>query len=537
MGRKMRSTTEQGATPLKRILIPAGGAIVAAGMLAAGLVGTASASSDIASDAMAKAADAKAIVDFWSDTNGAALKAAKESNNWDTAEVATKLVTKGSPAAPDTKPGSTKPINESTTTKTQNVNIPRTIGKVFFVNSKGEKRWCSATSVQSNYKNLVATAGHCVYDTATNSDLMSKWVFVPGYYQGKTPFGIYVGKQAFTHTDFDVYEDYDRDYAFVTVYNGINVTGGTSKQVSRSEFKAWPGVKEVKNVEISKDEYDHGSIDPTSPDAYWSKHEKAAQPTGPDFPGAVLGKREVTKVFYEGARSGKGTDFKFGEPITENVTYVDALRYLKHQNPAWNPNNPFPLPTPTAEYPGSVRLDGHGNATITHYWVQTWSKPGRDAKYYKVGFFIIENAAKDMGTLGANVGQQGVSWNQPVKKAVRVFGYPAAPQPDGQKTFTGVTPKNCYGTTTAKLVGDSAKKIEEHVALKCSMTEGADGGPWLLNYKNSTRLGFVNGVTSTFNDQDANKRIDFISSPYFDGETKAVYDAARIFASGPIIMK
>jgi len=526
MGRKMRSTTEQGATPLKRILIPAGGAIVAAGMLAAGLSGTASASSDVTTDAMAKAADAKAIVDFWSDTNNAALKAAKESNNWDTKEVATKLVTKSAPAAPDTKPGSTTPINESTTTKTQNVNVPRTIGKVFFVNSKGEKRWCSATSVQSNYKNLVATAGHCVYDTATNSDLMDKWVFVPGYYQGKTPFGIYVGKQAFTHTDFDVYEDYDRDYAFVTVYNGINVTGGTSKQVSRGDFKAWPGVKEVKKVEISEAEWKSGHHDPTQLDSYWVEAGTADKATGPDFPGAQLGKVEVPWSVYKNAHSGQGTGRKFGEPVTENVTYEDALAYLKGQN---GPKK--------ADFPGLVHVDRRGNSTITHFYVQQWFKPGSARKYFKVGFFIIEDAAKDMGTLGANVGQQGVSWNQPVKKAVRVFGYPAAPQPDGQKSFTGVTPKNCYGTTTAKLVGDAAKKIEEHVALKCSMTEGADGGPWLLNYKNSTRLGFVNGVTSTFNDQDGNKRIDFISSPYFDGETKAVYDAAKIFASGPIILK
>jgi hypothetical protein len=501
---------------LKRILIPAGGAIVAAGMLAAGLVGTASASSDIASDAMAKAADAKAIVDFWSDTNGAALKAAKESNNWDTAEVATKLVTKGSPAAPDTKPGSTKPINESTTTKTQNVNIPRTIGKVFFVNSKGEKRWCSATSVQSNYKNLVATAGHCVYDTATNSDLMSKWVFVPGYYQGKTPFGIYVGKQAFTHTDFDVYEDYDRDYAFVTVYNGINVTGGTEKQVSKSDFDAYPGVKEAKDVEISRDEFKAGRVDPTKTESYWAKFGTHSKNVGPDYPGAEVTKVETDKWGYDHAGVGKGNGFKFGEPVVSVLTKSQADRY--HGK-------------------GEVHSDRRGNYTLTEYFVQQWKVPGTDTKFYKTAFYIVDGAAKDMGKLGDAVGQQGVSWNQPVKKAVRVFGYPAAAHPDGQKNFTGVTPKNCYGTTTSKLVGDAAKKIEEHVALKCSMTEGADGGPWLLNYKNSTRLGFVNGVTSTFNDQDANKRIDFISSPYFDGETKAVYDAARIFASGPIIMK
>jgi len=45
----------------------------------------------------------------------------------------------------------------------------------------------------------------------------------------------------------------------------------------------------------------------------------------------------------------------------------------------------------------------------------------------------------------------------------------------------------------------------------------------------------VNGVTSTFNDQDGNKRVDYISSPYFDGETAAVYKSAANVWSGKII--
>ncbi|MGW4794826.1 trypsin-like serine peptidase, partial [Nonomuraea sp. NPDC004297] len=184
---------------MKRILIPAGGAILATGMLAAGLAGTASADTDIAKDNMAtSAANAKAIAQFWADNNGAALKAATESNVWDKADVA-KLQSKGGSSS-DTKPGSTAPIGEEkkTTAKVQNVNMPKTIGKVFFVNAKGEKKWCSGTSIQSKYRNLVSTAGHCVYDTGANADVMSKWVFVPGYYQGRAPWGVYVGKQAFT---------------------------------------------------------------------------------------------------------------------------------------------------------------------------------------------------------------------------------------------------------------------------------------------------------------------------------------------------
>ncbi|MFI7128289.1 trypsin-like serine peptidase [Nonomuraea sp. NPDC050153] len=510
---------------MKRILLPAGGALVATGLLAAGLAGTAQADSDVASDPMAtSAANAKAIAEFWADNNGAALRAAKESNNWDKSDVA-KLQSKGGYSA-DTKPGSTAPIGQEkkTTVKVQNVNMPKTIGKVFFVNSKGEKKWCSATSIQSQYRNLVATAGHCVYDTATNSDVLSKWVFVPGYYQGKTPFGIYVGKQAFTHYDFDVYEDYDRDYAFVTVYNGVKLGGGTPKQVSKADWDKYTGIKDAKDVEISREEFLKGQLDPTRTEAYWVKEGTAPEATGPDYPGAAVGKVEVTEDVYKDAKVGKGNGFKFGEPVTEIVTDAEAAAYKAKQGDK-----------PTDKYPAKVVKDERGNWTITHYYVQQWYKPGSEAKYYKTVFFIVEGFAKDAGRLGDNVGGQGFAWNQPTGKYVRVFGYPAAPHPDGNKNFTGVTPKWCYGKTTKKLVGSAAKKIEEHVALKCAFTEGADGGPWLYKYSNSKRLGYVNGVVSTFNDQDGNGRVDYISSPYFDGETNVVYKAAAASWSGKLV--
>ncbi|MEV4565938.1 hypothetical protein AB0K12_19430 [Nonomuraea sp. NPDC049419] len=510
---------------MKRILIPAGGVIAATGLLAAGLAGTASAASDVAKDNLAtSAANANAIASFWAENNGAALKAATESNVWEKSDVA-KLQSKGG-STTDTKPGSTAPIGEEkkTAAKVQNVNMPKTIGKVFFVNGKGEKKWCSATSIQSQYRNLVATAGHCVYDTGANADVMDKWVFVPGYYQGKAPWGIYVGKQAFTHYDFDVYEDYDRDYAFVTVYNGVKVDGSeSSKNVSKAEWDKYTGLKDSKDVEISKEEYLKGSVDPTSTESYWVKRGSAPEATGPDFPGATVGKVEVSEGRYNRAGIGKGNGRKFGEPVTENVTANEAAAYKAKQR-----RNSF-------KYPAKVERDRRGNWTITHFFVQQWYKPGSDTKFYKTVFYIIDHKSLDAGRLGDNVGGQGFAWNQPTGKAIRVFGYPAAAHPDGNKNYTGITPKWCYGKTTKKLVGSAAKKIEEHVALKCAMTEGADGGPWLYNYSNAKRLGYVNGVTSTFNDQDGNGRVDYISSPYFDGETNTVYKAAAASWSGKVV--
>jgi len=502
---------------LKRILIPAGGAVLATGLLAAGLAGNAQAASDVASDPMAaSAANAKAIAEFWADNNGAALRAAKESNVWDKGDVA-KLQSKGGYSA-DTKPGSTAPIGQEkkTTVKVQNVNMPKTIGKVFFVNSKGEKKWCSATSIQSQYRNLVATAGHCVYDTATNSDVMSKWVFVPGYYQGKSPWGIYVGKQAFTHYDFDVYEDWDRDYAFVTVYNGVKLGAGTPKQVTKAEWDKFTGVKDAKDQEITQAEYQkckdlNGG---ETPDC-WAKATDFDDLVGPDYAGAIKVLKEVSKEQFDAAPTGKKNGAKAEQAtVTENVT--------ESQYKAYNGA-------------GYKKIDDKGNFTITHYFLKYWVKRTTEVKYYKTTFFIIDGYAKDAGRLGDNVGGQGFAWNQPTGKPVRVFGYPAAPHPDGNKNYTGVTPKWCYGPTTKKLVGSAAKKIEEHVALKCAFTEGADGGPWLYKYSNSKRLGYLNGVVSTFNDQDGNGRVDYISSPYFDGETNTVYKAAANVWSGKIV--
>ncbi|WP_262380328.1 trypsin-like serine peptidase [Nonomuraea sp. PA05] len=367
---------------IKHTLAPIGGGLAAAALLGASLAGSAQATADPhwKSSESVSAANAKAIAQFWFENNGAALEAATYVEE-DTTKV-DKLTSTGT-ATTDTKAGSVAPTGTTTSTsKSKNVNLPKTIGKVFFVDQDGEKHWCSATSIQGKYANLVATAGHCVYDTANDEQLMDNWVFVPGYYQGKAPWGIYVGKQAFVHYDYSVYEDYDRDYGFVSVYNGVTIS--------------------------------------------------------------------------------KSTD------------------------------------TDSRKHHGSIEVE-------------------------------------DAGRLGDNVGGQGISWNQPLKKAHYVFGYPQAAHPDGNKPFTGVTPKWCYGTTTAKTVGSAAKKIEEHVGLKCSMTAGADGGPWLLKYSSAKRTGYLNGVTSSFYDQDENDRVDYISSPYFDGETYSVYTAASAVWSGKLV--
>ncbi|MGW2151751.1 hypothetical protein ACWCOT_46195 [Nonomuraea bangladeshensis] len=500
---------------MKRILLPAGGAILATGLLAAGLAGTASASGVVDDAPLTPNNKVAETVDFWLKANGAALRAASV-YRYDYKEV-NKVVMKGG-YTPDTKPGSTAPIGEEkkTTVKVQNVNLPKTIGKVFFEGRDGKLYWCSATSIQSTYHNLVSTAGHCVYQTGANGHVLDKWVFVPGYYQGKAPWGIYVGKQAFTHYDFANYEDYDRDYAFVTVYNGITLGNGDKKVVSKAEWDKYEGIKDAVDVEIGYDEYKK-TVDLNggeSTDA-WAKPGSKVDYVGPDYKGPKeLAKIEVSKETYEAAKIGDGNGTKAGFPVTENVTEAEYKAYSGL---------------------GYRKIDGKGNFTITHYYVKQWVKKTNDTKFYKTVFYVFSGFSKDVGRLGDNVGGQGFAWNQPTGKYVRTFGYPGGEHPDGSKPYTGVTPKWCYGKTNTKRTVVAAIKAEELVSLKCAVTPGYNGSPWLLKYSNAKRLGYVNGVTSAvFGDLDGNNRYDTIYSSYFDGETAAVYKAAAAVWSGKV---
>ncbi|MEV4107171.1 hypothetical protein [Nonomuraea sp. NPDC049695] len=505
---------------MKRILLPAGGAILATGLLAAGLASTAQADDTLSSDALATQAQAVETLNFWTASNNAALKQATAFNP-DALEV--QKLSSGGGYSADTKPGSTAPIGEEkkVAAKVQNVNFPKTTGKVFFQGTDGKLYWCSGTSIQSQYRNLVATAGHCVYDIGGNDEVVSKWVFVPGYYQGKAPFGVYVGKQAFTHYDFDVYEDFDRDYAFVTVYDGIGGVLNAADKVTYEQYRdaaAKGQATSTKKVEVSKDEFDKAQ---NTPDKVYYDVElgKNSTEAGPDKVGSVVDKVEVTEAEYNAAKAkgtGRGQGFPYGEPIVENVDKATWTSY-------------------TGKGKKSADADTFGNYTITHYYIQSWYVPGTSTKYYRTDFYVVSHKIKSIGRLGDVVGGQGFAWNQPAGKVVRAFGYPYGPHLDGSKPYTGVTPKWCYGKTAKKALLIPSKRVEEQLSLKCAVTAGYDGGPWLANYSNAKRLGYVNGVTSLIADVDGNKRYDTITSPYFDGETNVIYQAAAKAWSGKLI--
>jgi hypothetical protein len=68
----------------------------------------------------------------------------------------------------------------------------RTEGKVFFTLGPPDAGdyACSGTAVRSPGRSLVWTAGHCVYDAGVlGGGYATNWEFVPGYSDGRKPFG------------------------------------------------------------------------------------------------------------------------------------------------------------------------------------------------------------------------------------------------------------------------------------------------------------------------------------------------------------
>ncbi|WP_101787460.1 trypsin-like serine peptidase [Nonomuraea indica] len=209
---------------MKRML-----AVLAAGLLTSGLVAEPAQASTVVSHALVTDATARDVAAFWLGDGGANLRNATP---YDVQTVVVGERVPGAPIPTDTKPGTVVPllpgVSGSPTDRT-----PTTTGKVFFVGADGRPHWCTGTAVQSSYRNLVATAGHCVYDTQRTEATLDKWVFVPGYSAGTAPWGLYVGKQASTDYDFRMYTDYDRDYAFVNVYGGVVPSSGGPADVGR----------------------------------------------------------------------------------------------------------------------------------------------------------------------------------------------------------------------------------------------------------------------------------------------------------------
>ncbi|MFC4004662.1 trypsin-like serine peptidase [Prauserella oleivorans] len=91
--------------------------------------------------------------------------------------------------------------------------VTTTAGRVFFTFA-GSPASCSGNAVTSENRSVVITAGHCVkYEGSWHTD----WIFVPGYHDGRAPYGEWPATRTLTTREWDEREDLDFDVGAAVV--------------------------------------------------------------------------------------------------------------------------------------------------------------------------------------------------------------------------------------------------------------------------------------------------------------------------------
>jgi hypothetical protein len=118
------------------------------------------------------------------------------------------------------------------------------------------------------------------------------------------------------------------------------------------------------------------------------------------------------------------------------------------------------------------------------------------------------------GQLVPFTGAQGIRFNVAAQRYVWAFGYPASDSRWPAYTYSGEDMIYCPGMTIP--VGAN------HLALPCTMTGGASGGPWLTDVDYTSWLGYVNSVNS-----HKPWGGTYMGGPYFGGAELNLYNYAR----------
>ncbi len=99
-----------------------------------------------------------------------------------------------------------------------------TIGALFYTTGSGA-HFCTASVVDSNRENLIMTAAHCVYSSGYSVNIE----FVPGYHDGRRPYGTWLIQAVVVAKGWRQRHDPDLDFAFLTVAP----PGGSGRPIQR----------------------------------------------------------------------------------------------------------------------------------------------------------------------------------------------------------------------------------------------------------------------------------------------------------------
>ncbi|WP_224274651.1 serine protease [Streptomyces sp. LS1784] len=111
-----------------------------------------------------------------------------------------------------------------------------TVGAIFF--KIGLTNWrCTGTVINTASKNIIATAGHCIFKYVP----MPSGVFVPGYRDGQSPYGKWSVKSRWIDTTWKKNRNPDYDYGFLVLKDQRgrrvqDVTGGNGWRTNAPYF-------------------------------------------------------------------------------------------------------------------------------------------------------------------------------------------------------------------------------------------------------------------------------------------------------------
>jgi V8-like Glu-specific endopeptidase len=108
-----------------------------------------------------------------------------------------------------------------------------TVGALFYTTGSG-RHFCTASVVDSATENLIITAAHCVYASKYSTNLE----FIPGYRDGRWPYGAWPVKAIVVASGWRRSHDPDLDFAFLSVASSggrliQRVTGGLRLGIDR----------------------------------------------------------------------------------------------------------------------------------------------------------------------------------------------------------------------------------------------------------------------------------------------------------------
>jgi V8-like Glu-specific endopeptidase len=151
----------------------------------------------------------------------------------------------------------------------------------------------------------------------------------------------------------------------------------------------------------------------------------------------------------------------------------------------------------------------YGAFTARHLYVPSrWSGHG-DENYDVALIALTPSGGRHVTDV---VGAQGIAFDQPRGALVYGFGYPAGGRYDGERLTY------CSGRTHA-----DSHKITKDEGLRCDMTEGSSGGPWLTRFDAGAGTGVVTSVSSfKYADDPAT-----MYGPYFGNAVHRMYDRAQ----------